>query len=48
VLGFSERGGSRVKSAGVNGKCLLSNPSLTPKPAYYAYQNLKNQTQKKL
>jgi hypothetical protein len=40
VLGFSERGGSRVKSAGVNEKCLLSNPSLTPKPAYYAYQNL--------
>lgn len=40
VLGFPERGGSRVKSVGVNEKCLLSNPSLTPKPAYYAYQNL--------
>ena len=40
VLGFPERGGSRVKSIGVNEKCLLDNPGLNPKPAYYAYQNL--------
>jgi hypothetical protein len=40
VLGFPERGGSRVKSVGVNEKCILENPGLKPKPAYYAYQNL--------
>ena len=40
VLGFPERGGSRVKSVGVNEKCILENPTLTPKPAYFAYQNL--------
>lgn len=40
ILGFPERGGSRVKSIGVNEKCLLSNPDLKPKPAYFAYQNL--------
>lgn len=40
VLGFPARGGARVKSVGVNEKCVLENPSLTPKPAYYAYQNL--------
>ena len=40
VLGFPERDGSRVKSIGVNEKCLLSNPDLRPKPAYFAYQNL--------
>ena len=40
VLGFPQRNGFRVKSVGVNEKCLLNNPDLTPKPAYYAYQNL--------
>lgn len=40
VLGFPERGGSRVKTVGINEKCLLTNPELTPKPGYFAYQNL--------
>ncbi len=40
ILGFPERGGSRVRTKGVNEKCLLSNPDLIPKPAYYTYQNL--------
>jgi polysaccharide biosynthesis protein PslG len=40
VLGFPARGGSRVKSVGVNEKCVLENPGLAPKPAYFAYQNL--------
>ena len=40
VLGFPARGGSRVKSVGVNEKCLLENPSLDPKPAYFVYQRL--------
>ena len=40
LLGFPTRGGARVKSVGVNEKCLLSNPDLAPKPAFFAYQNL--------
>ena len=40
ILGFPERGGSRVRTWGVNEKCLLSNPDLIPKPAYFTYQNL--------
>ena len=40
ILGFPERGGSRVRTKGVNEKCLLSNPDLIPKPAYFTYQNL--------
>ena len=40
ILGFPERGGSRVKEIGVNEKCLLENPESEPKPGYYAYQNL--------
>jgi hypothetical protein len=40
ILGVPERGGSRVRTKGVNEKCILSNPDLEPKPAYYAYQNL--------
>jgi len=40
ILGFPERGGSRVRTKGVNEKCLLSNPDLLPKPAYFTYQNL--------
>ncbi len=40
LYGFRERGGSRVRTKGVNEKCLLTNPSLEPKPGYFAYQNL--------
>jgi hypothetical protein len=41
ILGFpAEPTGRRVRGVGVNEKCLLANPDLTPKPAYYAYQNL--------
>ena len=40
ILGFPERGGSRVRTKGVNEKCLLTNPDLEPKPAYFTYQNL--------
>lgn len=40
VLGFPERKGARVKVVGVNEKCLLENPSLKPKPGFFAYQNL--------
>jgi hypothetical protein len=40
LFGFPERGGSRVRTKGVNEKCLLTNPDLVPKPAYFAYQNL--------
>ena len=41
LLGFpAEATGRRVRGRGVNEKCLLSNPDLTPKPGFYAYQNL--------
>jgi polysaccharide biosynthesis protein PslG len=40
ILGFPIKGGSRVKSVGVNEKCILDNPGLNPKPAFFAYQNL--------
>ncbi len=40
ILGYPERDGSRVKTVGVNEKCLLSNPGLEPKPALAAYRNL--------
>jgi hypothetical protein len=40
LFGFPERGGSRVRTKGVNEKCLLTNPSLEKKPAFFAYQNL--------
>ncbi|MBI5694078.1 MAG: hypothetical protein HZC55_28720 [Verrucomicrobia bacterium] len=41
VLGFpAEPTGRRVRGKGVNEKCLLANPDLTPKPAYHAYRNL--------
>jgi hypothetical protein len=41
ILGFpAEATGRRVRGKGVNEKCLLSNPDLIPKPAFYAYQNL--------
>jgi hypothetical protein len=40
TLGFYREGEARVRGVGVNEKCILHNPSNTPKPAYYAYQNL--------
>lgn len=40
IFGFPERGGSRVRTKGVNEKCLLTNPDLLKKPAFFAYQNL--------
>jgi len=40
IFGYPERGGSRVKTKGVNEKCLLTNPDLDEKPGFYAYQNL--------
>jgi hypothetical protein len=40
LFGFPERGGSRVRTKGVNEKCLLTNPDLQPKPGYFTYQNL--------
>ncbi|MCD6353993.1 MAG: hypothetical protein J7L95_00440 [Prolixibacteraceae bacterium] len=40
IFGFPERGGSRVRTKGVNEKCLLTNPDLNEKPAFFAYQNL--------
>jgi hypothetical protein len=40
IFGFPERGGSRVRTKGVNEKCLLTNPEFEPKPGFYAYQNL--------
>lgn len=40
IFGFPERGGSRVRTKGVNEKCLLTNPEFDEKPGYYAYQNL--------
>ena len=41
LLGFpAEATGRRVRGKGVNEKNLLANPDLTPKPAFYAYQNL--------
>ncbi len=41
LLGFpAEATGRRVRGKGVNEKCLLTNPTLEPKPAFYAYKNL--------
>lgn len=41
LLGFvAATEGSRVRGKGVNEKCLLANPTLEPKPAFYAYRNL--------
>ena len=40
IFGFPERGGSRVRTKGVNEKCLLTNPDYEKKPGFYAYQNL--------
>ena len=40
IFGYPERGGSRIKTVGVNEKCLLTNPEFDKKPAFFAYQNL--------
>ena len=40
IFGFPDRGGSRVRTKGVNEKCLLTNPDFDEKPGFYAYQNL--------
>ena len=40
IFGFPERDGSRVRTKGVNEKCLLTNPGLKEKPGFFAYQNL--------
>lgn len=40
ILGYPERGGSRVRGSGVNEKALLHSPTREPKPGFYAYQNL--------
>lgn len=41
ILGFpAEPTGRRVRGVGVNEKCLLANPDLTPKPGFHAYRNL--------
>ncbi len=40
IFGYPDRGGSRVRTKGVNEKCLLTNPDLKEKPGFYAYQNL--------
>ncbi|MEM9389068.1 MAG: hypothetical protein AAGA02_01265 [Bacteroidota bacterium] len=40
LFGYPERRGSRVKTKGVNEKCILTNPDLKPKQAYFTYQNL--------
>lgn len=40
IFGYPERGGSRVRTKGVNEKCLLTNPGFEEKPGFYAYQSL--------
>jgi len=40
IFGFPDRGGSRVRTKGVNEKCLLTNPEFDEKPAFFAYQAL--------
>jgi hypothetical protein len=40
VFGATERGGSRMHARGVNEKCILYAADGSPKPAYFAYQNL--------
>ena len=39
-FGAPERNGSRMHAKGVNEKCVLFTADRSPKPAYYAYQNL--------
>lgn len=40
ILGAPERQGTRVRATGLNEKTLLQGENLTPKPGFYAYQNL--------
>ena len=40
IFGYPERGGSRVRTKGVNEKCLLTNPDFIEKPGFFAYQSL--------
>jgi hypothetical protein len=40
IFGFPDMGGSRVRTKGVNEKCLLTNPEFDEKPGFYAYQHL--------
>ena len=40
IFGARERNGSRMHARGVNEKCILSAKDRSPKPAYFAYQNL--------
>jgi hypothetical protein len=40
VFGARERNGSRMHAHGVNEKCILFAADRSPKPAYFAYQNL--------
>ena len=40
VFGARERNGSRMHARGVNEKCILFAKDSSPKPAYFAYQNL--------
>jgi hypothetical protein len=40
VFGARERNGSRMHARGVNEKCILFTADRSPKPAYFAYQNL--------
>ena len=40
VFGARERNGSRMHARGVNEKCILFAKDRSPKPAYFAYQNL--------
>jgi len=40
VFGARERNGSRMHARGINEKCILNTANRSPKPAYFAYQNL--------
>ena len=40
MFGAPERDGNRMHARGVNEKCILYTADRSPKPAYYAYQNL--------
>jgi hypothetical protein len=39
-FGAPERNGSRMHALGINEKCIINTADRSPKPAYYAYQNL--------
>lgn len=40
MFGARERNGSRMHARGINEKCILNTADRSPKPAYFAYQNL--------